>query len=69
MFASNTPGSLAAIAKIFQDNEVKILAFCIVKEQNFGVVRAIVDKPGATFAAFEKKNGIISLNRKSSSNR
>lgn len=59
IFAPNTPGTLAEIAKIFQDNEVNISAFCIAEANNFGVVRAVVDKPDAAFAAFEKKNYLL----------
>ncbi|MDR0980292.1 MAG: acetolactate synthase [Methanocalculaceae archaeon] len=59
IFAPNTPGTLAEIAKIFLDNEVNISAFCIAEANNFGVVRAVVDKPDAVFAAFEKKNYLL----------
>ena len=59
IFAPNTPGTLAEIAKIFQDNGVNISAFCIAEAKNFGVVRAVVNQPDAAFAAFEKKNYLL----------
>lgn len=59
IFAPNTPGTLAEIAKIFLDSGVNISAFCIAEANNFGVVRAVVDKPDTAFQAFEKKNYLL----------
>ncbi|HJJ96180.1 MAG TPA: acetolactate synthase [Methanocorpusculum sp.] len=59
IFAPNTPGTLAEIAKIFLDSGVNISAFCIAEANNFGVVRAVVDKPDTAFKAFEKKNYLL----------
>lgn len=59
IFAPNVPGSLAKIAKIFQDTGVNVSGFCIAEAQNFGVVRAIVDKPDAAFSAFERENYLL----------
>ncbi|MDU9375509.1 hypothetical protein McpSp1_00830 [Methanocorpusculaceae archaeon Sp1] len=59
IFAPNTPGTLAEIARIFQDNSVNISAFCIAEADRFGVVRAVVDKPDVAYEAFEKKNYLL----------
>ena len=59
IFAPDTPGTLAEIAKIFLETGVNVSGFCIAEANNFGVVRAIVDKPDAAFAAFEKKNYLL----------
>lgn len=56
IFAENKSGKLAAIAKIFQDTGVSIHAFNIAEANNFGVVRAIVDKPELAFESFAKQN-------------
>lgn len=59
IFAPNTPGTLAEIAKIFQEAGVNISAFCIAEANNFGVVRAVVDRPETAFAAFEKRDYLL----------
>ena len=59
IFAPNTPGTLAENARIFQDNQVNISAFCIAEANRFGVVRAVVDKPNVAYAAFAKKNYLL----------
>ncbi|MDO5843725.1 MAG: ACT domain-containing protein [Methanocorpusculum sp.] len=56
IFAENKSGKLAAIAKIFLDTGVSIHAFNIAEANNFGVVRAIVDKPEVAFERFAKEN-------------
>lgn len=56
IFAENKAGKLAAIAKIFHDTGVSIQAFNIAEANNFGVVRAIVDKPKVAFDEFAKHN-------------
>lgn len=59
IFAPNTPGTLAEIARIFQECSVNISAFCIAEANRFGVVRAVVDKPEIAFAAFERRNYLL----------
>lgn len=59
IFAPNTPGTLAEVARIFQECSVNISAFCIAEANKFGVVRAVVDKPEVAFAAFEKRNYLL----------
>lgn len=59
IFSENKTGKLAAIAKVFLDAEVSIQAFYIAEANNFGVVRAIVDKPEVAFDAFAKKNYVL----------
>ncbi len=56
IFSENKAGKLAAIAKVFLDTGVSIQAFNIAEANNFGVVRAIVDKPEVAFEAFAKQN-------------
>ncbi len=56
IFSENKAGKLAAIAKIFLDTGVSILAFNIAEANNFGVIRAIVDKPEIAFNEFAKQN-------------
>lgn len=41
------------------DIGVNISAFCIAEANNFGVVRAVVEKPDTAFKAFEKKNYLL----------
>jgi hypothetical protein len=55
VFSENKPGRLAAIAKALQEEGINILAFSIAEADGFGVVRALVDKPGK---AYEKLSGI-----------
>lgn len=59
IFSENKTGKLAAIAKVFLDAGVSIQAFYIAEANNFGVVRAIVDKPEVAFDAFAKKNYVL----------
>lgn len=59
IFSENKAGKLAAIAKVFLDAGVSIQAFYIAEANNFGVVRAIVDKPEVAFDAFAKKNYVL----------
>ncbi len=56
IFSENKSGKLAAISKVFLDTGVSIQAFNIAEANNFGVVRAIVDKPEVAFTAFAKQN-------------
>ncbi|MDO5846534.1 MAG: ACT domain-containing protein [Methanocorpusculum sp.] len=56
IFSENKAGKLAAIAKVFLDTGVSVQAFNIAEANNFGVVRAIVDKPEVAFDAFAKLN-------------
>ncbi len=56
IFSENKAGKLAAIAKVLQDSGVSIQAFSIAEANNFGVVRAIVDKPDVAFNAFATEN-------------
>ena len=56
IFSENKSGRLAAIAKVFEENNVNIHAFSIAEANSFGVVRAIVDRPEAAFEAFSKQN-------------
>lgn len=55
VFSENRPGRLAAIAKALREEEINILAFSIAEADGFGVVRALVDKPGK---AHEKLTGL-----------
>lgn len=59
IFAPDTPGALAKIAKIFLEEGVNVSGFCLAEAHNFGVVRAVVDKPDAAFAAFEKRQYLL----------
>lgn len=56
IFSENKSGKLAAISKVFLETGVSVQAFSIAEANNFGVVRAIVDKPDVAFAAFAKQN-------------
>lgn len=56
IFSENKAGKLAAIAKVFLDTGVSVQAFNIAEANNFGVVRAIVDKPEIAFEEFARQN-------------
>ncbi len=49
IFSENKPGRLAAIAEAFEEERVNIFAFSIAEADEFGVIRAIVDKPEEAF--------------------
>jgi hypothetical protein len=61
IFVPNKPGKLAAIAELLYENKVNIYAFTIAEAKEFGVVRAIVDKPGEALRAFEERNYLAKL--------
>ncbi|HJJ56549.1 MAG TPA: ACT domain-containing protein, partial [Methanocorpusculum sp.] len=52
IFSENKSGRFAAISKILKDNNINIHAFSIAEaNNNFGIVRTIVDKPDVAFNA------------------
>ncbi len=44
MFCKNEPGRLASMARVLEENGINMLALSIAEANDFGVVRALVDK-------------------------
>ncbi|MGX8686879.1 MAG: ACT domain-containing protein, partial [bacterium] len=43
IFLVNQPGSLAALTKLLQQNEIDLRAMSLAESEDFGIVRIIVD--------------------------
>lgn len=59
IFQENTPGHLQNLCKIIADASVNLQTLTIVENRDYGIVRAIVDKPEAAQEAL-KKEGVAS---------
>jgi hypothetical protein len=58
IFVNNEPGRLAAIAGVLRECNINMKAFNLAESVEFGILRAIVDEPAASFDAL-KKRGIV----------
>ncbi|MBN1195508.1 MAG: ACT domain-containing protein [Methanomicrobiaceae archaeon] len=61
VFSENRPGRLAAIARALQEEEINIFAFSIAEAKGFGVVRALVDKPGVAYKKLTELGFMVSF--------
>jgi hypothetical protein len=61
VFSENRPGKLEQITRILADVEVNILAVTISSDDEYGVVRFIVDNPEKGFRAFKQAGVTVSL--------
>ncbi|HUV03179.1 MAG TPA: ACT domain-containing protein [Desulfobacteria bacterium] len=60
VFSENRPGKLEQITRILADVEVNILAVTISSDEEYGVVRFIVDNPEKGFRAFKQAGVTVS---------
>jgi len=61
VFSENRPGKLEQITSILADVEVNILAVTISSDEEYGVVKFIVDNPEKGFRAFKQAGVTVSL--------
>ena len=58
IFVNNEPGRLANVCKIIKSVGIRVRAFNLAESAEFGILRAIVDKPDEAFEKL-KSTGII----------
>ena len=58
IFVENQPGKLQQLTKVLADNKVNMRALSLAEASDFGIVRIIVDDPGAT-SAMLKEQGYV----------
>ncbi|MCI9626859.1 MAG: hypothetical protein HFI90_08775 [Clostridia bacterium] len=61
VFLENRPGRLAEVLGLLKENEVNIYALYVSDTTQFGILRLIVDKPEAAFAALKENSMTATL--------
>lgn len=61
VFSENRPGKLEQITRVLADAEVNIFAVTISSDEEYGVVKFLVDNPEAGFRAFKQAGVTVSL--------
>ncbi len=59
IFVNNEPGRLAAIAGILKECNVNMKVFNLAESVEFGILRAVVDKPEEAYESLKSKNIIV----------
>ena len=59
VFLENTPGHLEGVCKAVADAGVNLRTITIAETKEYGIVRAIVDKPEEAAAVFAGKAGAV----------
>lgn len=59
IFVNNEPGRLAGITKIIRETGVKVRAFNLAESAEFGILRAIVEDPEASYEKLKEKGIIV----------
>lgn len=62
VFIENKPGRLQNVLEVLNEAEINILTLTIAEINDFGILRLIVDKPGAAHDAFHKENITSTVN-------
>ena len=63
VFIENQPGKMAEITSVLERNNIDIRALSIADTTNFGVLRLIVDRPGAAADALKESGFTVSLTK------
>lgn len=61
VFLENRPGRLAEVLGLLKENEVNIYALYVSDTTQLGILRLIVDKPEAAFAALKENSMTATL--------
>ena len=61
VFLENKKGRLYEVSELLGNIDINIRALTIAEEQNFGVLRVIVDKPQEALAALKQKGFVASM--------
>ena len=59
IFVNNEPGRLAYIASVLKDCDINMHAFNLAESADFGILRAIVDDPEASYEKLKAKGVIV----------
>ncbi|MBE6519813.1 MAG: amino acid-binding protein [Candidatus Methanomethylophilaceae archaeon] len=59
IFVNNEPGRLAYIASVLKDCGINMHAFNLAESADFGILRAIVDDPEASYEKLKAKGVIV----------
>ncbi|HDZ16938.1 hypothetical protein LCGC14_0591000 [marine sediment metagenome] len=60
VFLEDQPGELANFIKLLMENKIFIRALTVAKTTEYGLILALVDKPGKCIALLEENNYVIS---------
>ena len=59
IFVNNEPGRLAAVASTLKECNINMKAFNLAESTEFGILRAIVDKPREAYECIRSKGIIV----------
>lgn len=59
IFVNNEPGRLAHIVKVMKEGGVNMKAFNLAESAEFGILRAIVDDPEASYRSLKERDIIV----------